>query len=121
MPGAGVEGEQALHDAGPPADGGMRPPWRSRPSWCFSVQMIASTRCRSQFGKYRDCFIVLAGRADQGQASSLARVGGQADSAASEPYRWRVGHTWDAAQPSIDVTSVAAGHGTQTNLNHGGL
>jgi hypothetical protein len=32
---------------------GTRPPWRSRPSWFFSVQMIASTRCRSQFGKYR--------------------------------------------------------------------
>jgi hypothetical protein len=65
--------------------------------------------------------LVLAGWADQGQASSLARVGGQADSAASEPYRWRMGHTWDAAQPSIDATSVAAGHGTQTNLSHGGL
>ena len=33
-----------------------------------------------------ELLLVLAGWADQGQASSLARVGGQADSAASEPY-----------------------------------
>src|SRR6266567_948608 len=42
---------------------GTRPPWRSRPSWFFSVQMMASTRWRSQFGKYRGCFSSLrAGR-----------------------------------------------------------
>jgi crotonobetainyl-CoA:carnitine CoA-transferase CaiB-like acyl-CoA transferase len=35
---------------------GMRPPWRSRPSWLFSVQMTASTRWRSQFGNGRGCF-----------------------------------------------------------------
>ena len=34
--------------------------------------MIASTRCRSQFGKYRGCLLVLAGRADQGQAQVRA-------------------------------------------------
>ena len=32
---------------------GALPPWRSRPSWFFRVQMIASMRCRSQFGKDR--------------------------------------------------------------------
>jgi hypothetical protein len=36
------------------------------PSWFFSVQMIASTRWRSQFGKGRGCR-VLAGRPDQRQ------------------------------------------------------
>src|SRR6516225_12200412 len=42
---------------------GDAPPWRSRPSWFFSVQMIASTRCRSQFGNWRGCFSSLrAGR-----------------------------------------------------------
>jgi hypothetical protein len=50
---------------------GTRPPWRSRPSWFFSVQMIASTRCRSQLGKYRERF-VFAGRADQRQAQLRA-------------------------------------------------
>jgi hypothetical protein len=30
---------------------GTRPPCRSRPSWFFKVQMIASTRWRSQLGK----------------------------------------------------------------------
>jgi hypothetical protein len=29
---------------------GTRPPCRSRPSWFFKVQMIASTRWRSQWG-----------------------------------------------------------------------
>ena len=33
--------------------------------------MIASTRCRSQFGKYLG-FLVFAGRADQGQAQVRA-------------------------------------------------
>jgi hypothetical protein len=32
---------------------GIRPPWRSSPSWFFSVQMIAWMRWRSQFGKCR--------------------------------------------------------------------
>ena len=32
---------------------GMRPPWRSRPSWFFRAQMTASTRWRSQFGNGR--------------------------------------------------------------------
>ncbi len=42
---------------------GTRPPWRSRPSWFLSVQMIASTRWRSQFGKGRGVFSSLrAGR-----------------------------------------------------------
>ena len=42
---------------------GMRPPWRSRPSWFFRVQMTASTRWRSQFGNGRGCFSSLrAGR-----------------------------------------------------------
>ena len=42
---------------------GMRPPWRSRPSWLFRVQMTASTRWRSQFGNGRGCFSSLrAGR-----------------------------------------------------------
>jgi hypothetical protein len=42
---------------------GMRPPWLSRPSWLFSVQMTASTRWRSQFGNGRGCFSSLrAGR-----------------------------------------------------------
>jgi hypothetical protein len=42
---------------------GMRPPWRSRPSWFFRVQMTASTRWRSQFGNGRGCFSCLrAGR-----------------------------------------------------------
>src|ERR1700730_16986067 len=42
---------------------GRRPPWRSRPSWFFSVQMTASTRWRSQFGNGRGCFSSLrAGR-----------------------------------------------------------
>ena len=42
---------------------GMRPPWRTRPSWFFRVQMTASTRCRSQFGNGRGCFSSLrAGR-----------------------------------------------------------
>ena len=51
---------------------GTRPPWRSRPSWFFRVQMMASTRWRSQFGKYRGSFLVFAGRADQGQAQVRA-------------------------------------------------
>ena len=51
---------------------GTRPPWRSRPSWFFRVQMIASTRCRSQFGKVPGSLLVLAGRADQGQAQVVA-------------------------------------------------
>src|SRR6266498_141082 len=42
---------------------GTRPPWSSRPSWCFSVQMIASTRWRSQLGKI------------PGSCSSLAEPG----------------------------------------------
>ena len=41
---------------------GTRPPWRSRPSWFFSVQMIASTRCRSQFGKCQGFSSLRAGR-----------------------------------------------------------
>ena len=51
---------------------GTRPPWRSRPSWFFSVQMIASTRCRSQFGSTRGVFSSLQGRPDQGQAQVVA-------------------------------------------------
>jgi len=51
---------------------GMRPPWRSRPSWLFSVQMTASTRWRSQFGKRPWLLLVFAGRADQGQAQVRA-------------------------------------------------
>jgi excisionase family DNA binding protein len=38
----------------------------------FSVQMIASIRWRSQFGKYRGGLLVLAGRADQHQAQVVA-------------------------------------------------
>ncbi len=34
---------------------------------------------------------------------------------------WRMGHTWEAAQLSIDATSVTAGHDTKTNLSRGGL
>jgi hypothetical protein len=41
---------------------GTRPPWRSRPSWFFSVQMIASTRWRSQFGKGLGVSSLRAGR-----------------------------------------------------------
>jgi len=33
----------------------------------------------------------------------------------------RVGHSWDATQPSIEPTSVTAGHTAKTNLSHGGL
>src|SRR5450755_4391863 len=51
---------------------GTRPPWRSRPSWFFRVQMMASTRCRSQFGKYRGALLVFAGWADQCQAQVRA-------------------------------------------------
>jgi hypothetical protein len=49
VPDAGVEREQPLHHPGPQAHrpAGTRAPWRSRPSWCFSIQMTASTRCRS--------------------------------------------------------------------------
>jgi hypothetical protein len=32
---------------------GTRPPWHSSPSWCFRVQIMASMRWRSQFGKGR--------------------------------------------------------------------
>jgi hypothetical protein len=42
---ARVEGQQALDDAA------HRPPWCSRPGWLFRVQMIASMRWRSRFGK----------------------------------------------------------------------
>ena len=53
---------------------GTRPPWRSRPSWFFSVQMMASTRCRSQFGKYRGCFSSLrAGRTRISPRSPLVK------------------------------------------------
>jgi len=42
---------------------GTRPPCRSRPSWFFKVQMIASTRWRSQLGKLPgSCSSVRAGR-----------------------------------------------------------
>ena len=34
--------------------------------------MIASTRCRSQFGKYLGSLLVLAGLPDQGQAQVVA-------------------------------------------------
>jgi hypothetical protein len=33
----------------------------------------------------------------------------------------RVGHSWDAAQPSIELTSVTAGHAATTDLSRGGL
>jgi hypothetical protein len=32
-----------------------------------------------------------------------------------------MGHTWDAAQPSIDAANVTAGHGVETNPSRGGL
>src|SRR5215468_11257190 len=45
VPDDGVEPGRALGDAQSPA--GARPPWRSRPSWFFRVQMIASTRANA--------------------------------------------------------------------------
>jgi hypothetical protein len=52
---------------------GTRPPWRSRPSWFFKVQMIASTRDRLNLlaQPVREApggLFVCAGRADQHQA-----------------------------------------------------
>jgi hypothetical protein len=49
------------------------------------------------------------------------RLDSQADSAGSEPDRWRMGHTRDAAQPRIDATSVTAGHGTKTQHGVGAV
>jgi len=38
-----------------------------------------------------------------------------------EPDPHRVGHSWDATQPSIEPTNVTAGHTAKANLSHGGL
>jgi hypothetical protein len=51
---------------------GMRPPWRSRPSWFFRVQMTASTRWRSQFGNGRGCFSSLRAGRIRGQSQAVA-------------------------------------------------
>ena len=68
-----VQGEEPLDDPGPQA-AGRRPPWRSRPSWLFSVQMTASTRWRSQFGNGRGAFSSLrAGRIRVRPRSSPAK------------------------------------------------
>lgn len=45
----------------------------------------------------------------------------QADSPTSERNPRRVGHTWDATQPSLEATSVTAGHTPEADLSRGGL
>src|SRR6516162_10197493 len=82
VPDCGVECEQPLHDACP-QPGGDAPSWRSRPSWFFSVQMIASTRCRSQFGNWRGCFSSLRA----GRIRTRPRSGPAKDSPVSAPAR----------------------------------
>ncbi len=80
---------------------GTRPPWRSRPSWFFSVQMMASTRWRSQFGNGRG--VVSSLRA--GRISVRPRSGPAKNAPVSSPDRplsvtmavpgavgWRAGH-----------------------------
>ena len=49
---------------------GPRPPWSSRPSWWFRVQMIASTRWRSQLGNSPGVVFVLAGWPHQVQTKA---------------------------------------------------
>jgi len=83
-----VEREQPLHDAGPQPGGGHGPPWRSMPSWFFSVQMIASTRLPEPVRKVPGTF-VFAGRADQVQAEAGA---GRRTPRYPRPARPLVGH-----------------------------
>jgi len=45
----------------------------------------------------------------------------QADSPNSQPDPGRMGHTWDAAQSSIETASVTAGDRPETELSRGGL
>ena len=45
----------------------------------------------------------------------LFRSDSQADSASFEPDPHRVGHSWDTAQPSIEPTSITAGHRPSTS------
>ena len=76
---------------------GTRPPWRSRPSWFFSVQMIASMRCRSQFGKYRGGSSLRAGRISARSRPGLAKNSSVPSPARplsvtmAVPGRWAVG------------------------------
>ena len=94
-------------------------PWQRGPVLGFGTKRPSPAGLPSCRANYR---IRLSRQRQPGYPfERLSRPASQADSAASEPDRWRMGHTWDAAQPSIDATSVAAGHGTQTNLNRGGL
>src|SRR5207247_6732761 len=51
--------------------------------WFFSVQMIASTRCRSQFGKYRGVFSSLRA----GRTRVRPRPGPAKNSSVSSPAR----------------------------------
>jgi hypothetical protein len=39
----------------------------------------------------------------------------------SQPDPGRMGHTWDAAQSSIETASVTAGDRPETELSRGGL
>jgi hypothetical protein len=57
---------------------------------------------------------IVALRAVISPASAAGHVG-------LSPNPHRVGHSWDATQPSIEPTSVTAGHTAKTNLSHGGL
>jgi hypothetical protein len=53
--------------------------------------------------------------------NSVDRADSQANSPTSEPDPGRVGHTWDAAQPLVRATSLAAGHRPETNLSRGAV
>jgi hypothetical protein len=75
--------------------------WRSRPSWFFSVQMIASMRWRSQPGKGRGaCRLVFAGRPDQ----EMAQIGGglldagSGESLVAHDRAWPAGYLMDVQQ-----------------------